>query len=192
MFKISSWKSLSKKNKKKININFKKIKSDSLICSFSPSLQNNFFDMIVKNNGRVLLAIKKNNIVGILVMERNNHETLKFLIRNKIKIAFHLLFSRYLSDKKILINYFFNFIFFKNINKTFNNNIVLVAVIPSERGKKIGEKLLNKLKKNVQKKIFVMTDEENYLSQKFYKKNNFKLEEKIYYGMRKLIVYKLL
>ena len=59
------------------------------------------------------------------------------------------------------------------------NNIILVAMISSEREKKI-----------TNKNIYVTTDYNNYKAQNFYKKNNFKFFNETFYGIRKLCIYK--
>ena len=67
MSKIILWKDFNFKNDsfyKKI----KNIKDNSLICSFSTNLQRNFFKTTTRKGGKVLLALKKTNIVGLLVM----------------------------------------------------------------------------------------------------------------------------
>ena len=94
-------------------------------------------------------------------MEKKSSHTLDFLKKNLIKIILNLLFSKYWSDKKILFNYFINFLFMKENKILIKNNIVLVAVISSERGKKIGNKLIKKLKKIVNNNIYVLTDYNN-------------------------------
>ena len=189
MPKIILWKDFNFKDDsfyKKI----KNIKDNSLICSFSTNLQRNFFKTITRKGGKVLLALKKTTIVGLLVMEKKSSHTLDFLKKNLIKIILNLLFSKYWSDKKILFNYFINFLFMKENKILIKNNIVLVAVISSERGKKIGNKLIKKLKKITNKNIYVTTDYNNYKAQNFYKKNNFKFFNETFYGIRKLCIYK--
>jgi|TARA_B100001964_G_C14095569_1_gene536856 ribosomal protein S18 acetylase RimI-like enzyme len=191
MIKVTTWQKILKDTKKKISKNFKYIKDDSLICSFSENLLKNFFDVVVKKNGKVLIAYKKSKIVGLLVMENKSIDSISFFKRNILNISLNLLFSKNMSDKKILLRYFFNFLFMKKDNVIIKNNIILVAVVPSERGKNIGKKLIKKLIKLVNSNLFVSTDSDNFRAQNFYKKNKFKYFKQIYYGIRKLYLYKL-
>jgi GNAT superfamily N-acetyltransferase len=124
-------------------------------------------------------------------MENKSIDSISFFKRNILNISLNLLFSKNMSDKKILLRYFFNFLFMKKDNVIIKNNIILVAVVPSERGKNIGKKLIKKLIKLVNSNLFVSTDSDNFRAQNFYKKNKFKYFKQIYYGIRKLYLYKL-
>lgn len=181
--------------KNKINYkyfkSFKNIKTDSLICSFSYKLIERYFTYLIKNNGKVIIAYKSFEIIGILVFEKNTKSTMKFLSENKFNIFINLFFSKYLTDKIILFNLVKNFIFLKKENINIENNILLIAVNKVHRGKKIGEKLITYLKNIINEKIFVMTDKSNFQAIKFYKKNKFKFYKNTEYGFRKLSIFYL-
>jgi ribosomal protein S18 acetylase RimI-like enzyme len=184
---------IKKLKNSKIGINLfnelKKIKPDSLICSFSHILVEKYFDYLKKNQGIIVSAFKFNKIIGILIFEKSSKNTLDFLANNKLKIFLNLFFSKDLLDKKKLFSLIFNFFFFKKHSKFFKNNIVLFAINKRFRGKHIGKKMVSYLRTKVKEKIYVMTDNCNYSAKYFYKKNNFIFLNNIKYGKRLLSVF---
>lgn len=168
---------------------FKKIKPDSLICSFSKILFEKYFNYLKKNKGIIIIAYKSKQIVGILIFERSSKITLDFLEKNKFEILLNLFLSKYLSDKKILFFLVINYFFFKKKIKFFKNNILLIAVNKNYRRKKIGKRMITFLRKKIKQSIFVMTDRSNNLAKSFYKQNKFYFLKNINYGNRSLSIF---
>ena len=190
MFKIEifSQKHFSKVNKKFLN-ELKQIKPDSLLFSFSRQLILKYFKYLLKKDGIIIFITKNKKIYGCLIFEKSTKDTLDFLKKNSILILKNLLFSKYFTDKIILINIVVNWIFFNKQVSSYKNNIIIIAVKKKMRGNQIGTKLILFLKKNIKQRIYVMAYASNILAHKFYIKNNFKLEKNIKYGLRKLKVY---
>ena len=190
MFRIEifSQKHFTRINKKFLN-ELKQIKPDSLLFSFSKKLILKYFKYLSKKDGIIIFITKNKKIYGCLIFEKSTEDTLNFLKNNSILIFKNLLFSKYLTDKIILINIVVNWIFFNKPDSLYRNNIIIIAVKKEMRGNQIGTKLISFLKKKIKEKIYVMAYANNILAHKFYIKNNFKLKKNIKYGLRKLKVY---
>lgn len=184
-FRIIDWKKLEKKNQ--IKINLKNIKKESLICNLPNRILIKYLNGIEKNNGRVIICHKKNDIIGLLVFEKNPNNSIKFFKENMIKIFVSLLFKINLQSKIIILRYCFNFFFIKKIN--LENQIILIAVEKKNRNLGVGSMLIKCLQKKIYKKIYVSSDLTNNKAHNFYLKNGFNYFKVMKLGLRKIKVF---
>ena len=183
-------------NHKSLNLIFfekiKKIKDTSLICSLRGSLLIEYFDFIKSQNGTVLIGLNKNKIIGLLIFEKKKNTSIIFFKKNLFKIGLKLFFSKFISDKIILLKFFINFFFLKKNQMTgFNNQIIFLAIDKKLIGQGFGRKFIDKIKKKTNKDIYVLVETANTKAQHFYMKNNFLLHSNILHGLNKIKVFKL-
>lgn len=182
-------------NNKNLNLSFfkkvKKIKETSLICSLKKSMLKEYFDFIQDQNGIILIGIIKNTVAGLLIFEKKKNTSIIFFKKNLIRIGLKLFFSKFISDKIILLKFFINLFFLrKNQNTGFNNQIIFLAIDKDIINQGFGRKLINKIKKITNKDIYVLAEFTNIKAQEFYIKNNFYFYSDIRHGLNKIKVFK--